>query len=64
MNSGPCACGLRFDDVERSVIYPHVFLPTAEDKARLSAWLDTVSVEELVSMTPGEAARRFAAVQG
>lgn len=51
----PCACGLTFDDVERSVIYPHVFLPTAADRQRLAEWLETVSVEDLVRM--GQRAR-------
>lgn len=35
MSWEPCACGLVFDDVERLVIYPHYFIPTAEEKAEL-----------------------------
>jgi hypothetical protein len=49
-HAGPCACGLTFDDVERSTIYPHVFLPTDEDRRRFADWLDTVSVEEITAM--------------
>ena len=45
----PCTCGLTFNDVLRSVVHPHVFLPTAADRARWAAWLETVSVEDIVS---------------
>lgn len=48
--AAPCACGLRFDDVERSTVYPHVFLPTDEDRRRFGEWLDTVSVDDIVAM--------------
>lgn len=43
--AGPCACGLTFDDGDRSVVYPHVFIPTADDRAAMAAMLDTVAVE-------------------
>jgi hypothetical protein len=43
--SGPCACGLTFDDVRRSTVYPHTFIPTAAEKARLMEMLDTVVIE-------------------
>lgn len=45
-NAGPCACGLRFDDAARSTVYPHVFIPTRDDKERLAAMLDSIAVEE------------------
>jgi hypothetical protein len=38
----PCACGLTFDDVERSVIHPHVYIPTPEEKAELLAAAEDV----------------------
>jgi hypothetical protein len=44
-NAGPCACGLRFADGERSPVYPHPFIPTREERERLTAWLDSVAVE-------------------
>lgn len=31
-DSVPCDCGETFDDVERSVIFPHVRIPTREEK--------------------------------
>jgi len=40
--AGPCACGLTFDDVRRSTIYPHVFIPTREEKEAIEAFLDSV----------------------
>lgn len=43
--AGPCACGLTFDDVDRSVVYPHVFIPTAEDKAALFEALFTMDID-------------------
>ena len=45
--AGPCACGLTFDDVERSTVYPHIFIPTADDKAAMLAALDTIVVEQV-----------------
>lgn len=39
------ACGLTFDDVERSVIHPHVFIPTQEEKAAMLASLEDVFLE-------------------
>lgn len=53
----PCGCGLTFDDVDRSTIYPHEFLPTPEQKAQLARWLDTVEVEDIVNPTPDTLAR-------
>lgn len=50
--AGPCACALTFDDVTRSVIYPHVFLPTAADRQRWIEWLDTVSVDDIATLNP------------
>jgi hypothetical protein len=41
----PDACGLTFDDVERSVVHPHVFIPSPEEKARILAQLEDVVVE-------------------
>lgn len=61
-NAGPCACRLTFDDVERSTVYPHVFLPTAADREKLTVWLDTVAVEDLAAMGRDEMARRAAHV--
>lgn len=51
-NSEPCTCDLTFDDVTRSTVYPHVFLPTIADRQQFAEWLETVSVDELVSMDP------------
>jgi hypothetical protein len=62
--AGPCACGLTFDDVQRSVIYPHVFLPTPADKARLAAWLDSVSIEEILTADPVALARLVSSARG
>jgi hypothetical protein len=45
--AAPCACGLTFDDVTRSTIYPHVFIPTAAEKAAMLALLDTVALEKV-----------------
>jgi hypothetical protein len=45
--AAPCACGLTFDDVQRTAVYPHVFIPTAADKAALLAALDTIVVERV-----------------
>lgn len=59
--AGPCACGLTFDDTQRSVIYPHVFIPTRADKARLAAWLDSVSVDEILATDPAALARLVSA---
>ena len=33
----PCDCGKTFDDVEYTVIYPHTYIPTREEKDRLLA---------------------------
>ncbi len=44
-NAGPCACGLRFDDVARTTVYPHVFIPTPAEKQAMLAALDTVALE-------------------
>ncbi len=41
----PDTCGLEFDDVQRSVIHPHVFIPTQEEKAALLAELEGVFLE-------------------
>jgi hypothetical protein len=60
-NAGPCACGLTFDDTTRSTVYPHVFLMTPQDRARMTTWLDTVSVEEITAMDPAVLRQRFAA---
>lgn len=63
-NAGPCACGLAFDDAERDVIYPHAFLMTAADRARLAAWIDSISVEDLVTRTPARLYDDVTAVLG
>lgn len=52
--AGLCACGLTFDDTKREVVHPHVFLPTAADRQRMSDWLDSVSLEKLTTTDPGE----------
>lgn len=62
--SGPCVCGLTFDDVARSAVYPHVFLPTAADRARFAEWLDTVSVEQIVAMDGAAMSGLVAALRG
>lgn len=49
---GPCACGLVFDDVRRSTIHPHVFIPTHEEKAKLLATLEEI-FQEPVPASPG-----------
>jgi hypothetical protein len=33
-DSVPCDCGLTFDDVERTVIWPHTRIPTCEERDR------------------------------
>lgn len=47
--AGPCACGLTFDDVERSTVYPHVFIPTAADKTAMLAALDSIALEPVTA---------------
>lgn len=44
-SAGPCACGLTFDDVQRSTVYPHVFIPTRAEREAMIAMLDTIVVE-------------------
>lgn len=46
-NSMPCDCGLTFDDVTRSTVYPHVFIPTRAEKEAMAAMLDSVAVEKV-----------------
>lgn len=46
-NAGPCTCQATFDDVRRSTVYPHVFIPTKSEKAALAALLDTVALEKV-----------------
>ena len=46
-NASPCACALTFDDVTRSTVYPHVFIPTQAEKAAMLALLDTVALERV-----------------
>jgi hypothetical protein len=55
--AGPCACGLTFDDVDRSVIHPHVFIPTADDKAALAEALLTVDVDTVWTQAELDACR-------
>jgi hypothetical protein len=43
--SEPCTCGLTFDDLTRSLVYPHVFIPTRADLARMAAQRDGVALE-------------------
>lgn len=43
--AGPCACGLTFDDADRSVAYPHVFIATREDREALAALADSIAVD-------------------
>ena len=31
----PCDCGKTFDDVEYTVVWPHSYIPTQEEKKRL-----------------------------
>lgn len=47
VTAAPCACGLTFDDVDRSVIWPHPFIPTEAEKAALRAALDTIVLEQV-----------------
>jgi hypothetical protein len=42
-------CGLVFDDVARSTIHPHVFIPSREDKARILAMFEEMVVEQAAS---------------
>lgn len=44
-NAGPCICGLTFDDVRRSTVYPHVFIPTRAEREAMLAMLDSVALE-------------------
>lgn len=41
----PCTCGLTFDENTRSLVYPHVFIPTRADLARMAAMGDSIAVE-------------------
>lgn len=41
----PDACGLTFDDVARSVVHPHVYIPTREEKEALFEALSGVYLE-------------------
>lgn len=53
----PCACGLRFDDVQRLVIWPHQRLLTAAERAALVdqlARLFDVPAHLLAPGGPGE----------
>jgi len=43
--AGPCACGLTFDDADRSVAYPHVFIATRADREALAALADSIARE-------------------
>lgn len=43
--STPCTCGLTFDDVTRSTVYPHVFIPTRAEKEAMLAQLESVVLE-------------------
>ena len=45
--SVPCTCGLTFDDTTRSVVYPHVFIPTRAELERLMAMRDGVALEKV-----------------
>jgi len=65
--AGPCACGLTFDDNDRSVIYPHAFIPTADDIATLRACSDSIAVDPVWTQAELDGARdrarrRFAAL--
>lgn len=44
-NAGPCACRETFDDVRRSTVYPHVFIPTRAEKEAMIAQADSVALE-------------------
>lgn len=59
--AGPCACGLTFDDTDRSVIHPHVFIPTADDKAALLEALFTMDVDAVWTQEELDGARKRAA---
>jgi len=41
----PDNCGLTFDDVQRSTVHPHVFIPTREEKERMLTELEEIVVE-------------------
>lgn len=44
-NSQPCTCGLTFDVTTRSVVYPHVFIPTRAEMEALRAQREGVALE-------------------
>jgi hypothetical protein len=43
--SQPCTCGLTFDVTTRSVVYPHVFIPTRAEMEALRAQREGVALE-------------------
>lgn len=47
----PCSCGLEFDDVERSTVYPHYRIPTRSEK---DAAVDRLMEAMLAPSLPGD----------
>jgi len=41
----PCTCGLTFDVTTRSMVYPHVFIPTRAEVEAMAAQRDGVVLE-------------------
>jgi hypothetical protein len=45
-NGRPCQCGLIFDDVGHSTVYPHERIPTREEKEKIIAMMDQLTGDD------------------
>jgi hypothetical protein len=52
----PCRCGLVFDDVAHSTVYPHQYIPTREEKEKL---MDVLAAEGIFDKEDEELLERL-----